>query len=357
MLQTQGEDLATKWKTSTSYGQCALQRGEWQKAHGWFEQALQEAERIGENLLIATSLNNLGVCLRNMGDYGTARLALERAISLEPRDGEWLDFRTILRNNLAVLLHRAGAMALARRYYNESLHEIPSGEDPFGPWLGPMYNLALLNLHQGKTVQAESLLKRTRQLAERDWGEDHPYRGMLHLAFGLVALEQQRLQRAETQFYKALQCFDEDAPDDALLASRTRIGLAQVYLKQSAQVGQLGTSNSLIGEKQREAEGLFEDALRVISDLKSTSCPEYLEASSAYCDYLIACGRWADAEHWLNRLVDGVQRLYGMEHPLIVSALERVTVVLRGRQNFRDIPQIEKVIGQLRHYLKAREQE
>jgi len=58
---------------------------EWGKAHDYFTEALNLAERIGDGTAVADLNSNLGVTCEERGDWGQALAYYRRAIELQQK--------------------------------------------------------------------------------------------------------------------------------------------------------------------------------------------------------------------------------------------------------------------------------
>ena len=68
----------------------AFDRGDDDQATTFLEESLALAREIGDQLLVATALNDLGSVAYKRGDLDRAEPLYQESLSLAPAGGEWL---------------------------------------------------------------------------------------------------------------------------------------------------------------------------------------------------------------------------------------------------------------------------
>ena len=113
----------TDWENQNTAGQQAYEQGHYAEAEQYFKAALKEAETFGVyDIRLATSLNNLAMLYRTLGQYAQAESLYQRSLAIweKTRGPEHPDVAASL-NNLALLYQAQGQYAQAEPLYQRSL--------------------------------------------------------------------------------------------------------------------------------------------------------------------------------------------------------------------------------------------
>jgi CHAT domain-containing protein len=281
----------------------------------------------------ATSLNNLAVQYRKMGEYAKAEpLYLQaREIRRKVLGEEHPDYAVTL-NNLALLYRRMGKNAEAEPLYLQARKiqkKILGEEHPV--YASTLNNLALLYRVMGEYSKAEPLYLQAREIRKKSLGERHP-----HYAQSLNNLA--ALYRAMGQYSKAeplyLQARDvkkrvlgEAHPDYAL----SLYHLAALY--------------KVMGEYTK-AEPLELQALDIRKKALGDEHPDYANSLNNLGTLYVAMREYAKAEPLYIEARNIRKKVMGEEHPEYVTSLHNLANLY---QSIGDYGKAERL------YLEARE--
>jgi tetratricopeptide (TPR) repeat protein/CHAT domain-containing protein len=162
--------------------------------HGEARPLLDEALAIQRKVLprlhpeLAATLNNLGLLLMEMGRHGEARPLLEEALAI--RRKALPPLHPLLAqslNNLGVLLTDMGKQAEARLLYKEAVAIQRKVLPPLHPALaGSLINLGLVLKDMGKPAEARPLLEEALAIYRKALPPHHPYLANCLGSLGLV---------------------------------------------------------------------------------------------------------------------------------------------------------------------------
>jgi tetratricopeptide (TPR) repeat protein len=162
---------------AASIPQCESRTRAWRSPHTLFEQAVKDQPES------ARSWAALGEVQMKEGDFTSARVSLERAVSLYGRHADAL-------GDLLSVQQTMGDMRAAKETARR-LKEVRPGD------VRPYYVLALLEAREGRLEEA-------RREAEAGLALDPSYRP-LHLSLGRLAEEMGQPEQAKAHFHKALE--------------------------------------------------------------------------------------------------------------------------------------------------------
>lgn len=311
------------WLESLGYAQQALGSHSWELCQRWLNHALTECD-AQDGTRRSLVLNNLGVMFRRIHDAEQAVACFEQA--LEQLEDTWLRGRIF--GNWAVLEHRRGKLAAARRLYQDALNCCSEPVEDELAVARICLNFAWLHLQQDRQVQAETLLKRARLLVQK-----HPEDGLLecrlHLALARLAEFQKRLGKAESEILQALRLAQKLGYFDPIVHSQARASLGHCYSVQAA--SQLENPDTLQDGLSRsgEAEKLFDEALTMLEDWGHRHSFDYVETLSLQVDHGIRMKKWSEAEPVMKRLIARVTEMTTLDPAFQARAWERAALVLR----------------------------
>jgi tetratricopeptide (TPR) repeat protein len=157
-------------------GECQNYQKELDLAIEYFQKAVELQEKLGLELELATSLNNLAELYRSQGKYDRAEPLYLQALELRKSIlGEnHPDYATSL-NNLALLYKSQGKYDRAEPLYLQALELKKSilGEN-HPSYATSLNNLALLYKSQRKYDRAEPLFIQALEICDRTLGSNHP---------------------------------------------------------------------------------------------------------------------------------------------------------------------------------------
>ena len=308
---------------SLGYAQQAQGAHSWDLCHQWLEQALRDCENQDPHRRCLV-MNNMGVLFRRLHDTDQAVHCFERA--LEGCQEPWLRGRIFA--NWAVLEHRRGQLNQARRYYQDALTGCSEPPEDELAAARICLNFAWLHLQQDRQVQADTLLKRARQLVQLH-PEDSLLECRLHLGLARSAQAQKRLAKAEIEILQSIRVAQKLGYFEPIVHSQARASLANCYSLQA--VSQLDNPDTRQDgvERSQQAEVLFAEALSLLVDWGHRHSFEYVEAISLQVDHWIRMKQWQQAEDSLQKLLAMVTEMTTLETTFKASAWERAALVLR----------------------------
>jgi tetratricopeptide (TPR) repeat protein len=206
---------------------------------------------------------------------------------------------------------------------------------------------------EGRSREAEGLLREALDIIEKTWGRDHPDYEMALLTLGCVLSEQGRYIEAEGFLRQALAIADQmlslDHPGASLhalaelLLNQGRDSEAEALLRQSlaVTVQALGPEHpsslrELLalatmwarGERDQEAEPLLREVLAVTERALGREHRAYASALCALSEVLENRGHYAEAEEILCHAIDILERTWGRFHPDYAESQQRLAEVL-----------------------------
>jgi len=113
-------DFALKRKIIINLGNAYLNTGQFQKAIGWYNKALEIARESESQKGETAPLNNLGICYYNLGQIATAIEYLEQSLKIVREIGERSDAPAKL-GNLGNCYSALGQITKANDYYEQAL--------------------------------------------------------------------------------------------------------------------------------------------------------------------------------------------------------------------------------------------
>jgi CHAT domain-containing protein len=210
------------------------------------KEALEIGRRIGSDLMVVRSLNNLGLCYTTIGDYDSALEYLKQAESLAPkrhlRDDIWINYTNL--GNIYFYLHDYGsavrfytqALGLARQLQNRSSIAIL------------LANLGEAAMEQGDIAGAERFNAEALRLKRELKDETTVQRSEVLAARILSA--QGRLDESTALFQALLKAGEIEE-----IVWESHSGLADIYRKQ---------------KRAADAEREFRAAISVVEKSKAT---------------------------------------------------------------------------------------
>jgi CHAT domain-containing protein/tetratricopeptide (TPR) repeat protein len=338
------------------------------KKHAATVEAARQQRDIREQHLgrndpeVATSLNALGVSLRETGGYVEAETALRRALDIrknslesahpriaeslndlgtvlykrgnlaeaEPLIREALALRTALLgprhekvgkslNNLAIVYYTRGDLIRAGPLYRKALaihRESLGNEHPETAAL--LNNLAILLSRQGNYGNAKDLFIEVLEIRRRLLGPEHPTIARSMGALGTVLSELGDFEASEALFR------------DALALRRERLGEEHVEI-----AANLLNLSGVLQEKGdcEGAEAMCRDGLEMGKRILGPNHPLVLGAVRLHAGILMDLEREAEAESRYREALDLCRERYGPQHPHVAGTLHNLgeCLLIRGR--------------------------
>ena len=168
--------------------------------------AIREKALGPEHRSTATSLNNLARVLRAQGDLAGARPLFERALAIREKAlGPEHRLTATSLNNLASLLHAQGDLAGARPFFERALAIREKALGPEHPLTATtLGNVARLLHAEGDLAGARPLFERALAIHEKALGPEHPTTATTLNNFGRLLHAQGDLAGARPLFERAL---------------------------------------------------------------------------------------------------------------------------------------------------------
>ncbi len=187
---------------------------DYSKAASLSEEILDYAIKNGDEILEATSYNNLAELYRTQGRYEKAEPYYDKALEIRRRVlGEDHPSTATSYNNLALLYKTQGRYEEAEPYYEKALEIRRSilGENHPNT-AGSYNNLALLYDAQGRYEEAEPYYEKSLEIRRRILGEDHPSTAGSYMNLGAFYYERGRVREALELCEKALGIYRNALP-------------------------------------------------------------------------------------------------------------------------------------------------
>ncbi len=115
-------DLVQRARSLNNLAAASYYQGDWERARRLWEQFRQQTERQGDRVETLYALNNLGSLLRDLGALAEARATLTRAEGLAEALGH-VHMAAMVQANRGEVDARAGDLAVARERYEKALAE------------------------------------------------------------------------------------------------------------------------------------------------------------------------------------------------------------------------------------------
>ncbi|MBX7222627.1 MAG: CHAT domain-containing protein [Blastocatellia bacterium] len=297
--------------------------GKFDDALGKAQQAVAKSEQVfgSESVLLADSLNLLGVVYRSKGNFPQAEQTYLRALLMREKvlGPDHLDVAITL-NNLAVLYRNLGEYAKAEPLYLRSLairEKLLGKEHP--TVAANLNNLGLLYKTQGDYVKAEALYQRALAIREKVFPAHNPV--IAESLSNLAALYHAKgdFQKAEPLYLRAL-AIDEKAlgehhPDVASDLNN----LAQTYL----------------GQKElAKAEPYFVRSLGILERTLGKSHPLVASSLNNLASLYLEQGQFLKAEPLLMQALAIDEKLLGPNHPEVASDCRSLARVYSEKNDF-----------------------
>jgi CHAT domain-containing protein len=280
--------------------------------------AIREVELGEDALLVADSLNKVGLLYRLQGNYAEAEPLYQRALTIRETElsPNHPDVAESL-NNLAVLYHAQGNYAAAIPLLERSLTIIESvlGADHEAVGVA-LNNLAQLYEAQGNYFRAEQAFQRSLPILEQTLGADHP--NVASSLNNLAALYriQGNYAAAEPLYQQSLairlRVLGENHPDVA----DSYNNLASMYIDQG---------------NYDQAESLYQRAIAIEEAAVGTTHPDVAQTLNNLAELYRIQGNYSAAEPLYRRSLDIRQAVFGGAHPVIAYTLNNLATLYHAQ--------------------------
>ncbi len=280
------QDLFKIVKILIRKGQVLRLIGKWEESKAAFQEALVEAEALGDKLLVARAYNNLGNLQILKGAYQDAHTSLNRATLLFE---ELEDQKGIIKvfGYIGELNFRQGKYDEAKAYFEKSLHINESLATPLN-LSNIVSNLALTYMNKGEFDKGISVQEKQMELAKK-WN-DKKGLATLYTNTGIILLEKGSYGKALLHLEQGLNLTEELG--DRLLNSICIGCMGSVYQRQGEYKKAMEYFQrdleicEELGDKQgiAIALGLIGDLLSIQGDFHKAI--EYLQKNLMLCEEL-----------------------------------------------------------------------
>jgi tetratricopeptide (TPR) repeat protein len=295
-------------------------RAEFDEAQTFYERALKIAEAAygPDHPHVATTVNNLGGLLQDLGDLAGARKHCERALRIaeaafepdRPKVATYL-------NNLGMVLQDLGDLTEARAHFERALRIFEQHLGPDHPNVAtPVNNLGgvLWDLGDLAGAGARTHFERALRIGEANLGPDHPDMAIRVNNLGFVLQELGDLSEARAHFERALRIFEQHlGPDHPEVATL---------------VNNLGSVLWDLGDPAG-ARAHFEKALRIDEAAYGQDHPDVARDVNNLGSMLHALGDLTSARAHFERALRIDEAAYGPDHPSVAMDVNNLGSVLR----------------------------
>ncbi|GAB1723812.1 MAG: tetratricopeptide repeat protein [Nitrospira sp. CR1.1] len=268
---------------------------------------LREAALVPKDLLIAESLNTLGIVLQE-SDYKAARPLLDRALKIrqEAFPSDPLAIAESL-TNLSRTLYAAGQFAQARPMLDQAVHIRETSLGPTAP------QVAVSLVHLSIVVSQHGDLQHSRSLMERALSILNPleHDHSLELAMGLNYYG--NILRRQGEFAEAR------VPLERSLSIRERI-LGPSHPHVARTLSRMGQLEAVTGNYQA-ALPLFQRALRINEESLGATHAEIAGDLNEIGSVHRALGNFAEAKRSFERALRIQKATVGPQHPFVAVTL------------------------------------
>lgn len=276
--------------------------------------ALERAVSIDERALSPNHRNSieaanaLAVLLMEQGDFSAARPLFERVLASRRETLGMTHHETLLSlNNLAVCLLEQGDLDASRHLLNEaksSLDAIP--EDSADMLFITLNNFGGVFFRSGDFPTALATWEQALNIAERIYGESHFLTALIHHNIGDLLREQENFEVARTHLERALQTWKQTLPPEHPHLSKCLFAL--------------GRCLSALGELGR-AEELLRRCVTVRERIVGPRSTETAQAIAQLAVVLEQRGHWAEACSLHERALRICEETHASDDPSIGMCL------------------------------------
>jgi tetratricopeptide (TPR) repeat protein len=306
-----------------------------------YERALKIDEAVYglDHSDVAIDVNNLGVVLLDLGDLAGAKAAYERALKIDEAvygpDHPKVAIRV---NNLGLVLKDLGDLAGAKAAYERALQidEAVYGLDHSEVAID-VNNLGVVLNAQADLAGAKAAYERALKIGEAVYGPDHPQVAIYANNLGTVLKAQADLAGAKAAYERALKigevAYGPDHPQVAIYANN------------------LGSVLQDLGDLAG-ARAAFERALKINEAVYGPDHPTVAIRVNNLGLVLQDLGDLAGARAALEQALQIDEAVYGPDHPTVARDVNNLGTVLEGQGDLAGArAAYERALKILRKYL------
>ena len=288
----------------------------WRKSVELFEKNHPESSDY------ASSLNNLGVLYKNMGDYKAAEPYYKKALEIRKKvlGEEHPDYASSL-FNLGLLYYDMGDYKTAEPYYKQSLEirKKALGED-HPDYASSLNNLGVLYSDMGGYKAAEPYYKQALEIKKKALGEFHPDYAMSLSNLGILYSDMGDYKAAESCCNQALEirkkALGENHPDYA------------------SSLNNLGILYSAMGD-YKAAETYYKEALEIRKKALGEAHPDYASSLNNLGALYWKMGHYKSAEPYYKQALEINKRALGDDHPDYASSLNNLGILYSDMGDYK----------------------
>ena len=310
-------------------------QGLYDKAEHWHQTCLREAvDRFGlENLVVASSLSNLGSTLLIKGKYSEVESHYQKALEIRERlfHSKHVEVAESL-NDLAILKKYQGEYDGSENLYLESLeirtflfgkNSIEAAES--------LNNIGLLYEEQGKYNKAKETLNESLKIRQSIRGENHS-----EVAESLNNLAS--LHYSQENYAEAVRLYSQ-----SLELLRTLFG--ESHRDVATALSNLG--QALSSQKEyREAEPYLELALKLRQEILGDEHPELANTLNNLGALYVALENYAKAEILYNQALAIRKNVFGLHHLYIANSYNNLARCCYLQDNYSKAEELySKALG------------
>lgn len=271
-LELAGDPPDIRVDVERSLGVLESTQGNHERALGHFERAVALYEETGNDVFLASGLNDLGIAHKRMGHFAQARAHYQRAYELWKKHlGEEHPQISRAHTNLCTLETARRNLAEAEPHCLRamSLDRLIFGED-HPDTARSRVNLAQLRWARGEYKTAETLARSALTVFEDKLPSNHPYQAATQMRLAAILRD---LGRADES---------REVMSEALERMRESLGAEHEWVAMAS--GYLASIECALGQT-KEARARFEEAIAVQVEAKAP-LPDRVEIASlaAQCD-------------------------------------------------------------------------
>lgn len=310
-----GEELETAAGLWNGLGNYYYINGEYPLAQSALEQALYLAQQCLEanHPTIATSLNNLGLLLMDMGDLVGAKRHAEQALAIQEQVlGKNHPHVAISLNNLGLILQELGDYAGAKSYAEQALAidaQVLGAQEV----AADLNNLGQILLAMGDYAGAKRHVEQALTILEQVFGKNHPKVALSLSNLGQILKYMGDLAGAKRHAEQALtiseQVFGKNHPQVA--TSLNNLGQILKYM------------GDLEGAKTQA-----EQALAILEPVLGRNHPKVALALNNLGQILKDLGDLAEAKQYAEKALAIVEQVLGRNHPNVAILLNNLGGIL-----------------------------
>ena len=270
--------------------------------------AIQTSRLDASDPTVALGFLTLGHVYYMRGDYPSARIAYEKALSLREQARVPLDERTVkLFEGLANLSAETGDYATSRVYFEKGLAALDrlANKRPASV-VGFLNNYGTVLSDLGDLEGARAVFERALDLARRELGEDHPRFALVLDNMGAVLENIGDLAAARSAFERALAIREARLGPDSPQVAVSLSNLASVLLDQGDPAA---------------ARPLYERALKIRETALGPAHPLLAITLTGLARTLVELGEPGTARSLLERALRLREEKLGTQHPFYARSL------------------------------------